>query len=98
MLFGVASPDTEIRVRPFDVDHRDWEVIGSMAINYTFQQARDMIAAGRVVVRPLFSRVAGLDDVPSILAAPKAAADFKVQIAPAARVSHRFRNCRPHVS
>lgn len=82
MLFGVASPDAEVRVRPFDVYHRDWEIVGSMAINYTFQQARDLLAAGRVTVRPLLSRVAGLDDVAGILAAPKAASDLKVMITP----------------
>ena len=82
MLFGVASPEAEIRIRPFDVYHRDWEIVGSMAINYTFQQARDLIAAGRVVVRPLRSRIAALDDVSDILRSPKAAADMKVMIAP----------------
>jgi 2-desacetyl-2-hydroxyethyl bacteriochlorophyllide A dehydrogenase len=82
LLFGVASPQAEIRIRPFDVYHRDWEIIGSMAINYTFQQARDMIAAGRVAVSPLLSRVARLEDVASILTTPKAASDLKVMIAP----------------
>lgn len=83
MLFGVASPEAEIRIRPFDVYHRDWEIVGSMAINYTFQQARDLISAGRVEIRPLLSRIAALDDVSAILGARKAPSDLKVMIAPA---------------
>ena len=82
MLFGVASPKAEIRVRPFDVYHRDWEIIGSMAINGTFQQARDLVASGRIDVRPLLTRVAGLDDVAGILGRAKGAAELKTMIAP----------------
>ena len=80
--FGVAPPDAEVRLKPFDVYHRDWEIIGSMAINGTFGRARDLIASGRVEVRPLLTRVAGLDDVADILATPKAPAELKVMVAP----------------
>ncbi|HKG56320.1 MAG TPA: zinc-dependent alcohol dehydrogenase family protein [Candidatus Limnocylindrales bacterium] len=82
MLFGVAPPGTEVRVNPFEVYHQDWEILGSMAINYTFQQARDLIASGRVKVRPLLSAVATLDDVAAILGRPKASDEMKVMIAP----------------
>lgn len=82
MCFGVASPDTEIRIRPFEVYHRDWEILGSMAINYTFGQARDLIASGRVDVRPLVTGVADLEDVAGILGRTKAAADLKVLVTP----------------
>ena len=83
MFFGVASPGVEIRVRPFDVYRRDLEIIGSMAINGTFQAARDLLASGRVVVRPLISRVCGLDDVAGILGQPKGRAELKTLIRPA---------------
>ena len=82
MFFGVAPPSAEIQLRPFEVYHHDWEIIGSMAINYTFQQARDLIASGRVSVRPLLSRIAQLADVPDILGNPKDPSDLKVMIAP----------------
>ena len=82
MLFGVASPKAEIRIKPFDIYHQDWEILGSMAINYTFQQARDLLAAGRIDVRPLITRIAVLDDVADILGRPKTAAELKTLIRP----------------
>lgn len=82
LFFGVAPRDAEARINPFDVYHRDWEIIGSMAINGTFGRARDLIASGRVGVRPLLTRVAGLDDVAHILATPKSPAELKVMIVP----------------
>jgi 2-desacetyl-2-hydroxyethyl bacteriochlorophyllide A dehydrogenase len=82
MFFGVASPKAEIRISPFDVYRQDWEILGSMAINFTFQQARDLLAAGRIAVKPLISRIAGLDDVAGVLGRAKAPAELKTLIAP----------------
>jgi len=82
LFFGVAPPSAEISIRPFDVYHNDWEIIGSMAINYTFQQARDLLAAGRIDVRPLITKIARLDEVAGILSRPKAAAELKTLVEP----------------
>ncbi len=82
LFFGVAPRQAEITIRPFDVYHQDWEILGSMAINYTFQQARDLLAGGRVTVRPLISRVAGLEDVAAILAAQKSDTELKTLVRP----------------
>jgi len=82
MFFGVASPGAEISIKPFDVYHNDWEILGSMAINYTFQRARDLLAAGRIDVRPLITRTADLDDVADILGRPKTATELKTLIRP----------------
>jgi len=82
MFFGVASPKTEITIKPYDVYRYDWEIVGSMAINYTFQQARDLLSAGRISVRPLITRVAALEDVPGILGRAKSATELKTLVAP----------------
>jgi 2-desacetyl-2-hydroxyethyl bacteriochlorophyllide A dehydrogenase len=82
MFFGVASPRTEITIKPYDVYRYDWEILGSMAINFTFQQARDLLAAGRIAVRPLITRVAALEEVPGILGRAKSAAELKTMVAP----------------
>jgi threonine dehydrogenase-like Zn-dependent dehydrogenase len=82
MFFGVASPKTEITIRPYDAYSHDWEILGSFAINYTFQQARDLLAAGRIAVRPLITRVATLEDVPGILGRAKSASELKTLVAP----------------
>ena len=53
-----------------------------MAINYTFQQARDLLAAGRIDVKPLITQVVGLDDVAAILGRPKTAMELKTLVRP----------------
>jgi 2-desacetyl-2-hydroxyethyl bacteriochlorophyllide A dehydrogenase len=85
MLFGVAPPGAEVRIRPFDVYRHDWQILGSMAINYTFGQARDLLAAGRIDVKPLITQVAGLHDVAGILARRKTSTELKTLIAPGVR-------------
>jgi 2-desacetyl-2-hydroxyethyl bacteriochlorophyllide A dehydrogenase len=82
MFFGVASRNAEVSIKPYDVYLNDWEIIGSMAINFTFQQARDLLSSGRISVRPLITRVAALEDTPGILARPKSASELKTLIAP----------------
>jgi 2-desacetyl-2-hydroxyethyl bacteriochlorophyllide A dehydrogenase len=82
MFFGVASPKARISISPFEIYHQDWEILGSMAINYTFQQARDLLAAGRIKVKPLITRVAGLEEVADILGRPKTAAELKTLVRP----------------
>jgi threonine dehydrogenase-like Zn-dependent dehydrogenase len=82
LYFGVASPSARISISPFDVYHQDWEIIGSMAINTTFQQARDYLAAGRIDVAPLLSRVGSLDEIAAILSRPKTPTELKTLIAP----------------
>jgi threonine dehydrogenase-like Zn-dependent dehydrogenase len=51
-------------------------------INYTFGQARDLLAAGRIDVKPLITQIAGLDEVAAILARPKTSAELKTLIRP----------------
>jgi 2-desacetyl-2-hydroxyethyl bacteriochlorophyllide A dehydrogenase len=82
MFFGVASPKDTVRINPFDVYHKDWQIIGSMAINYTFQQARDLLAAGRIDVKPLLTRIASLDDMAGILGRPKTPTELKTLVRP----------------
>jgi 2-desacetyl-2-hydroxyethyl bacteriochlorophyllide A dehydrogenase len=82
LLFGVAPPSARIAISPFEIFKQDWEILGSQAINYTFQQARDLLSAGRIAARPLITRVAGLADVPPILGRPKAGGELKTLIDP----------------
>lgn len=83
MLFGVAPPGASIPIDPYEVYRNDWEILGSMAINQTMQQARDLIASGRVRVRPLLTRLIGLDDVAGVLSNPKGPDELKVMVQPA---------------
>jgi 2-desacetyl-2-hydroxyethyl bacteriochlorophyllide A dehydrogenase len=82
MFFGVAPQTAEITIRPFDVYRHDWQILGSMAINYTFQQARDLLAAGRIDVKPLITQIVGLDEVAAILGRPKMKTELKTLVRP----------------
>lgn len=84
MLFGVTDRDAEVRISPFDVYHNDWEILGSMAINVTFQQARALLALGRVEVGSLLTSVVGLEDVATTLGRAKAPHEAKVMVSPTA--------------
>lgn len=82
LLFGVAAPDARTVVSPYLIYRNDWQIIGSMAINGTFGRARDLMMSGRLNVAPLITRMASLDDVPGIFAAPKPRAELKVMVVP----------------
>jgi 2-desacetyl-2-hydroxyethyl bacteriochlorophyllide A dehydrogenase len=80
LQFGVAPIDAEVSIRPFDIYHMDWRLIGSMAVNRTYRAALDWMEAGRFNVEPLVSKVIRIDDVPEFFSAGKAADVMKVQI------------------
>ncbi|CAM3825327.1 zinc-dependent alcohol dehydrogenase family protein [Cohnella lubricantis] len=80
LQFGVTPKDAQIRVNPFDVYHKDWTILGSMAINYTFLPAFEWVKEGRVQLEPLVSKVITLEETPEFLAKPKDPELLKVQI------------------
>ncbi|WP_123041562.1 zinc-dependent alcohol dehydrogenase family protein [Cohnella candidum] len=80
LQFGVTPKHAEIRVNPFDLYHKDWTILGSMAINYTFLNAFEWVKAGRVQLEPLVSKVITLEETPAFLAKPKDPELLKVQI------------------
>ncbi|REE69588.1 2-desacetyl-2-hydroxyethyl bacteriochlorophyllide A dehydrogenase [Paenibacillus taihuensis] len=80
LQFGVTPKDASIRVNPFDIYHKDWTILGSMAINYTFLTAFDWVKEGRIALEPLVSKVITLEETPAFLAKPKDPELLKVQI------------------
>lgn len=82
LQFGVAPTDASVPVKPFDIYHMDWRLIGSMAINRTYQAALDWMAAGRFDVSYLVSQIIGLQELPAFFAAGKGADIMKVQVEP----------------
>ena len=80
LQFGVAPANAEIRISPFKLYHKDWTLIGSMAINHTFLPAFDWVKEKRIKLEPLISKVITLEETPEFLAKPKAPDLLKVQI------------------
>lgn len=80
LQFGVAPKGSSIQLDPFEIYHRDWNLIGSMAINHTFKAAMDWMAAGRFTVEPLISQTLRLEELPQFFANGKSKDVMKVQI------------------
>jgi 2-desacetyl-2-hydroxyethyl bacteriochlorophyllide A dehydrogenase len=80
LQFGVTPTGAQIRLNPFDLYHKDWTILGSMAINHTFMAAFDWVREGRIALEPLVSKVIPLEEVPIFLSRPKDPELLKVQI------------------
>jgi D-arabinitol dehydrogenase (NADP+) len=61
-VFGVTPRDARISLMPYDVFRKDLTVIGSFAVNRTFQESIAMIQGGMVEVEPLVSHTLPLED------------------------------------
>jgi len=60
-VFGVAPRDARATFVPYDVFRKDLTVIGSFAVNRTFQESIALIQSGAVRVEPLISHRLPLD-------------------------------------
>lgn len=60
-VFGVCPPDARATFVPYDVFRKDLTIIGSFAVNRTFQESIAMIQSGAVRVEPLISHTLPLE-------------------------------------
>jgi len=65
LQFGVAPNDATINLKPYDIFHKDWTIIGSFALCYTFQPAIGWLTNGVIDVRPLVSHTLPLTSFPA---------------------------------
>lgn len=82
LMFGVAPMGAQINLRPYDVFRNDWQIIGSFALCYTFQQSIAWLANGVIDVRPLVSHTAPLDQFPALFQQFAAGQTLKVHLQP----------------
>ena len=82
LQFGVTPNNATIRVSPYDIFHKDWTIIGSFAVCYTFQQAIAWLANGVVDVKPLISHSLPLNDFIRGFESFAAGQTLKVQLLP----------------
>ena len=61
-VFGVAPESATFQLSPYELFRRDLRVVGTFAINRTFQEAISMIENGVVNVTPLVSHTVKLQD------------------------------------
>jgi len=82
LQFGVADREGTIMLRPYDIFQKDWEIIGSFAICYTFQRAIKWLAAGAIDVSALVSDTLPMDQFPQAMRRFEAGETLKVHLRP----------------
>lgn len=82
LQFGVAAMNATISVRPYEIFHHDWTIIGSFALCYTFQPAIAWLTHGVVDVKPLISHTVPLSDFPAIFQSFMGGQTLKVHLRP----------------
>lgn len=60
LQFGVTPMGATARIEPYKVFKNDWTIIGSFAVNYSFQPAIDWLANNVINVNPLVSHTVPL--------------------------------------
>lgn len=80
LQFGVTAENAKVAIDPFNVYRKDWTIIGSNAINYTFLPALEWMKAKRIDVKPLISKQITLDETIEFLSNERNPDLFKVQI------------------
>jgi 2-desacetyl-2-hydroxyethyl bacteriochlorophyllide A dehydrogenase len=82
LQFGVAPNNATVKVSPYDIFHKDWTIIGSFALCYTFQAAIAWMANGVVDVNPLISHTLPLSGFLPAFQSFAAGQTLKVQLLP----------------
>lgn len=62
LQFGVTPQGATVRWQPYEIFHKDWTIIGSFALCYTFQPAIAWLDAHVVDIAPLISHILPLDE------------------------------------
>lgn len=80
LQFGVAPKTASIQMNPFDLYHKDWTLLGSMAINQTFLPALQLLEEGQVKVQGLISETVMLEQIPDFFSRRKDPDSLKTQV------------------
>lgn len=83
LQFGVAPKGATVEWQPYEIFHKDWTLIGSFALCYTFQPALAWLANRRVEIEPLISHVLPLEEFQRGFQAFADGKTLKVQVRPA---------------
>jgi L-iditol 2-dehydrogenase len=67
LLFGVASPSTQITVSPFAIFAKELKILGSFINPHTHEEAIALIDQKKVQIEPLISHRFTLEEIPQIM-------------------------------
>ena len=82
VVFGIPPPGAKIEIDSTRLVTSELELKGSFIDRFTFPAAVQMLAEGKVDVRPLITHTFGLADAPEAFEIVARAAGMKVQIRP----------------
>ena len=61
-IFGVCPPNVKVSFIPYDIFRKDLTIVGSFAVNRTFQESIALLQSGDVKVEPLISHQLPLEE------------------------------------
>lgn len=82
MFFGLTAPDAEIGIKPFEIFKKEIVIKSSFINPYTQKRALDLICTGRIDVKSLIAKRAGIEELGEILENPALRSEGKVIIIP----------------
>jgi 2-desacetyl-2-hydroxyethyl bacteriochlorophyllide A dehydrogenase len=82
LQFGVAANNAKITINPFELYHKDWKYIGTMAYQLNFHQAINMIAGKKVDTASLVTKKISLEEFATYMTRKKNLEDCKVLVDP----------------
>ncbi len=82
VILGVLPKGEKVRIEPFDLLFREIQMLYSFLNPFTQARAAQMIAAGKVQVAPLISRVIGLSDMAEAIGNPARSDEIRVLAVP----------------
>jgi L-iditol 2-dehydrogenase len=87
MWVGVAPPDAEVAIKPYDIFSRELTIRGSYTNPYVMDRALALLASGRLDWQTILTHRFVLEDFREAWAAHREGAGLKISIQPATHVS-----------
>ena len=82
MIFGVASSEACISLSPFRIYNDEINIVGSMAVLFSFQAALDLISGGVINTQAMLTTALPLEDFSEALSMVRRGEGVKTQILP----------------
>lgn len=82
MWVGVAGPDTEVAVKPYDIFRKELTIRGSYTNPYVMERALALLASGRINWETIITHRYSLDDFDQAWEAHREGAGLKVSVQP----------------
>lgn len=82
MIFGVAPHEARVSLSPFRIYNDEINIVGSMAVLFSFQAALDLISAGVINTQAMLTTALPLEDFAEALSMVRRGEGVKTQILP----------------